>query len=189
MTALGIRDHTVDGTGHMLLLFCVVFVAMTLSWTSFASAQDTPAQQFVSVFKSVVLDPTTYVPAAMTYGAMRLDWQSSQVFFQHGFVEHNSRYTVSGFGDSAAISHRVGNRRIATDSLAVLLQMSVIHNVTERVIERALARRYPNHQKAVRIAGMVERIAGASILSIVLSAGHARQWQKNERLARQLGFK
>ncbi len=181
---------TRHATGHRLLVFCVGFVALTLSWTSFASAQGSTQTSFASdIVKSVVRDPTTYAPAVAIYGASRLDWQSSQVFFEHGFVEHNSRYTESGLGDSAAMSHRGGNLQIATDSLAVLLQMSVAHNVTERVIERALIRRYPNHERVVRVVGMVERIVGASYLSIALSSAHTGQWQANVRLARQLGFK
>ena len=87
------------------------------------------------------------------------------------------------------MSHRAGNRRIATDSLAILLQLSLAHNLTERVIERELTRRYPNHRKVFRVIGRVERIVGASYLSIALSARHVRQWQENERLARQLGYK
>jgi hypothetical protein len=174
----------------MLRVFCVAFAALTLLWTASASAQDPPASSFVSdIVKGVVFDPTTYAPAIVTYGATRLDWESSQVFFQHGFVEHNARYTVSGVSDNVAISHRAGNLRIATDSLAVLLQLSLVHNVTERVIERVLIRRYPNHQKFFRVVGLVERIVGASYLSIALSAKHVRQWQENERLARQLGYK
>ena len=34
----------------------------------------------------------------------------------------------------------------------------------------------------------IERMAAASYLSYVMSAMHFRQWRKNERLARQLGF-
>ena len=171
-------------------VFCVAFAVLTLLWTSSASAQEPPAASFVSdLVKGVVFDPTTYAPAIVAYGATRLDWESSQVFFQHGFAEHNARYTVSGIGDSVAISHRAGNLRIATDSLAVLLKLSVVHNVTERAVERVLVRRYPNHQKLVRVVGLVERIVGTSYLSMALSAKHVRQWQQNERLARQLGYK
>jgi len=184
------RYHRRHRTGHMLRVFCVAFAALTLLWTSSASAQDPPAASVVSdIVKEVVLDPTTYAPAIVAYGATRLDWESSQVFFQHGFVEHNARYTVSGVSDSVAISHRAGNRRIATDSLTVLVQLSLVHNVTERVIERVLIRRYPSHQKFFRVVGLVERIVGASYLSIALSAKHVRQWQENNRLARQLGYK
>jgi hypothetical protein len=174
----------------MLRVFCISCTALTLLWTSFASAQDRPPSSFVSdVVKGVVFDPTTYAPAMVTYGATRLDWGSSQVFFQLGFAEHNARYTVSGVSDSAAVSRRAGNRRIAADSLGVLLKVSLVHNVTERVIERVLIRQYPNHQKLWRVVGLVERIVGASYLSIALSAKHVRQWQQNERLARQLGYK
>lgn len=176
--------------GHTRRMFCVACAALTLLWTSSASAQDPPASSFVShIVKGVVFDPTTYAPAIVTYGATRLDWESSQVLFQHGFFERNARYTVSGVRDGVAISHRAGNLRIATDSLAILLQVSLAHNLTERIIERELTQRYPNHRKVFRIVGRVERIVGASYLSIALSARHVRQWQENERLARQLGYK
>ena len=171
-------------------VFCVAFAALTLLCTPPASAQDPPPASFVSdVVKGVLFDPTTYAPAMVSYGATRLDWDSSQVFFRLGFVEHNARFTASGVSDSVAVSHGAGNRRIATDSLGILLRLSVAHNVTERVIERALMQRYPAHRKLVRVVGLVERIAVASYLSMALSGRHIRQWQQNERLARQLGYK
>ena len=41
--------------------------------------------------------------------AMRLDWDSSQIFFQHGFVERNPRYTASGLPNDVALSHAGGD--------------------------------------------------------------------------------
>lgn len=139
------------------------------------------------VVKKVALDPTTYAPAIVAWTATQLDWQSSQVFFRNGWFEHNSRFTVSGRHDDIAIGYAAGNRQILTDALAVL-QVSMVNNVSERVIERMLMRRYPNHRKLLRTIGWIERSAMASYWSYKLSAGHLRQWQKNERLVRQLGY-
>jgi hypothetical protein len=154
-----------------------------------AQTSEPAAVPFVTdILKGVALDPTTYVPGLITYGAMRLDWESSQVFFRNGYVEQNAGYTVSGVGNTTSISQRAGNRRIAADSVRVL-QMSLVHNATERIVERGLARRYPTHRKLVRIVGRIERIAAASYISYVMSAVHFRQWRKNEQLARQFGFR
>jgi hypothetical protein len=75
-------------------------VAMILVCVTSASAQDpvrpTPA---VDIVKRVVLDPTTYAPAVISYEGHHLDWKSSQVFFQHGFLEHSAEFTLSGHAD------------------------------------------------------------------------------------------
>ena len=155
---------------------------------SSVSAQGQDHASFVrDVVKKVTLDPTTYAPAIVAWKATRLDWQSSQVFFQHGWFEHNPRFTVSGRGDDTAIGYAAGNRQIFADAIAVL-QLSMVNNVSERVIERWLVPRYPNHRKLLRTLGWIERSAMASYWSYRLSAGHLRQWQKNERLAQQLGY-
>jgi len=170
----------------------LVAVAALILWSTVsvsAQTQEPPATSFVrEIVKGVALDPTTYAPGVITYGAMRLDWNSSQVFFRNGYVEENAGYTISGVSNSASISRRDGNRRIAGDSVRVL-QASLVHNVTARIIERGLTGRYANHRKLIRVVGRIERIAAASYLSYVMSAVHFRQWRKNEQLARQLGFK
>ena len=156
---------------------------------SSVSAQDQDRASFVpDVVKNVILDPTTYVPAIVAWKATRLDWQSSQVFFQRGWLERNPRFTVSGRADDVAIGYAAGNRQIFADAIAVL-QLSMVNNVSERVIERLLMPRYPNHRKLIRTIGWIERSAMASFWSYRLSAGHFRQWQKNEQLAQQLGFR
>ena len=155
---------------------------------SSVSAQDQDHASFVpDVVKKVILDPTTYAPAIVSWKATRLDWQSSQVFFQRGWLERNPRFTVSGRGDDIAIGYAAGNRQIFADAIAAL-QVSMVNNVSERVIERLLMPRYPNHRKLLRTIGWIERSAIASYWSYRLSAGHLRQWQKNERLAQKLGF-
>ena len=68
------------------------------------------------------------------------------------------------------------------------LQVSLVHNVTDRMIERVWLRGHPNHPRPVRTIGWIERSAVASYLSSRQSAGHFRQWQANDRRARQLGY-
>jgi hypothetical protein len=154
-----------------------------------AQAEEPVRTRFVpDIVKGVALDPTTYAPGLITYGAMRLDWNSSQVFFRNGYVEQNADYTVSGASNSASISHGAGNRRIAADSLTIL-QLSLAHNVTARIFERVVADRYSTHRKLVRVIARIERIAAASYLSYAMSAMHFRQWRRNEQLAGELGYR
>jgi hypothetical protein len=151
-----------------------------------ADLSDEPSAVW-EVTKRTLLDPTTYTPAVLSYGATRLDWDSSQVFFQHGFVEQNRRFTVSGFSYDLPISHGAGNRRILIDSLGIF-QMSVINNVSTNVLENILIKRYPHRRKLLRTLGWIERIGFASYWSYRLSASHLRKWQENERMARTLGY-
>jgi hypothetical protein len=155
---------------------------------SSVSAQDRDRASFVpDVVKKVIVDPTTYAPAVVAWGATRLDWQSSQIFFRNGMFEHNPRFTVSGRSGDTAIGYRAGNRQILTDAIANL-RLSLVNNVSARVMERLLIPRYPNHRKLLRTIGWIERSAMASYWSYRLSADHFRQWQENQRRARQLGY-
>lgn len=166
----------------------VIVVALMMLAASSVSAQDQGRASFGSdVAKKVLLDPTTYAPAIVAWKATRLDWQSSQIFFQRGWFEHNPRYTVSGRGNDTAIGYAAGNRQIFRDSIGNL-QLSLVNNVSERVMERLLMPRYPNHRTLLRTIGWIERSAMASYWSYRLSAGHFRQWQENERRALQLGY-
>jgi hypothetical protein len=139
------------------------------------------------VMKGVALDPTTYAPAIVTWQATRLDWQTSQTFFNNGWYEHNYRYTVSGARDGVAISNAAGNSQILRDSIAVL-QLSLVNNVSTHLLEGLLMPRYPNHRKLLRAAGWIERSVLASYGAYQLSAGHFHQWQKNVQDAKALGF-
>jgi len=173
--------------------FSCVMVLMVLAVPAFAQSPDAPARDEGSSFlwevaKATAVDPTTYAPAATAYGAMRLDWGSSQVLFQNGYVEHNPRYTISGRSRDVPLSYAAGNRKIFRDSLQIL-QMSVVNNLTANFVERALIQRHPNHKKLFRTIGWIERVGFASYWSYRLSAGHLRAWQDNERLARQRGYK
>ena len=169
-------------------LFRGIVVAVIMLAASTAFTQPLGHAPFVpGLVKGVIFDPTTYAPAIVAWEATRLDWQSSQIFFRNGLFEHNPRFTVSGRGDDTAIGYAAGNRQIFTDSIANL-QLSLVNNVSERAMERLLIPRYPNHRKLLRTIGWIERSAMASYWSYRLSAGHFRQWQENERRARQLGY-
>jgi hypothetical protein len=160
-----------------------------LLWAQPAWAQNQGPWSFTSsILKSVARDPATYAPGPLKYQAMRLDWDSSQIFFQHGFVERNARYTVSGRSNDVAISHAAGNRRLALDSMVVLGHAATV-SLAERAAEALLIRRFPQQRKALVVAGRAVRIIGASYLSYSTSMAHLQQWQRNERLARRLGYK
>src|SRR5438128_10355120 len=91
------------------LLAAVAFSATPRD--AFAQDRDRPATAW-DVTKSVIFDPTTYAPSILGYDATMRDWNSSQPFFQRGFVERNSRFTISGLSDDVAVPYEVGKRRI-----------------------------------------------------------------------------
>jgi len=167
----------------------LVLACVALLWSAGASAQTKePSPSVSAIIKSVARDPATFAPVALKYVAMRLDWESSQIFFQHGFVEHNSRYTISGLEDDLAVSHGTGRRRLAMDSLK-LLTRTVPQNFAERATEALLIRRFPQHRTLFLVAGRAARIASASYLAYSWSRPNIGQWRRNERLAAQMGFK
>ena len=154
-----------------------------------ASAQEPQPQKLLdAVTRSVLRDPATYAPALAKFSGMQLDWESSQIFFRHGFVERNERFTVSGRSNDVALSHGAGNRKIVLDSLIVLAR-SAPANFAQRSVEQLLIRKYPSHRKALTVAGHITRLAGSSYLTYATSFAHFQQWRRNERLARELGFK
>ena len=152
-----------------------------------AHADDWPSTAR-SIFNQVVSDPTTFAPAVVSYTAERLDWRSSQVLFQHGYLEHNAQFTVRGFADAVPVSYVAGKKIILKNSLQDL-GASLVNNVAARIIERTLVARHPKREKVIRTIGWIERISFAVSLASVQSANHFRQWRQNERLARQLGYR
>ena len=152
------------------------------------AAQEREQSSFLgSVVKGVVLDPTTYAPAAIGYDATMRDWKTSQPLFQRGFMEHNPRFTVSGLPNDLPVDYEHGNHKILMDAFATL-QISLVNNIADRVIERSLIERYPNHRKLVRTLNWIERAAFASSMAYILSEAHYRQSHANEQLARQMGY-
>jgi hypothetical protein len=167
-----------------------VLLVVLLFAESAASADDRypDRRSFVSsVARGVAFDPTTYAPAIIAYDATTRDWASSQAFFRHGFLEQNDRFTVSGRPDDVPVGYEEGNRRILMDALGTL-EMSIVNNVTNRVMERALLNRYAAHRRFVKTLGWIERTAFATYAAYALSHDHYRQWRANEHLARQLGY-
>ena len=150
-------------------------------------ATDSVPSLVVRAAKQAVLDPTTYAPGTMLYVSSRLDWDSSQPFFQHGDVENNPRYTVSGLPHDVPLSYAAGNHLLLTDALSVL-SISFANNAVDHLTVSILTERYPEHRKLWKTLGWVERAAVASSLSYVLSARHFEQWQMNKQQAAQLGY-
>ena len=177
---------------HFRLRFVATFVmilAFVLASAPFTSAQDEKRSSgLADVVKGVVFDPTTYAPALMGYHATMKDWNTSQPFFQNGFVEHNQRFTITGRPDDTALSYVVGRNQIVKDAVTVFA-VTAAQNATSRLVEQALLQRYPEHRKVVKTVGWIQRISVASLMSYHLSASHYRQAQVNAQRAAELGLR
>ena len=166
-----------------------ILIAATVALPLRVSAQTADQPSFLGdTFKRVILDPTTYAPAAIAYDATMRDWNSSQPFFLNGYFEHNERFTLSGLPNDRPVSYAVGRQRILSDAL-VNLEMSLVNNVADQMFERMLLDRFPQHRKLVRTMGWIERGAFASFMSYHLSAAHYRQAADNESRARTMGYR
>ena len=169
-----------------------VVMVLLLALAGILLPQRVSAQEQSSFFgdtvKQVFLDPTTYAPAAIAYDATMRDWNSSQPFFRYGYYERNERFTITGRPNDIPVSYDVGRNRILTDAL-MNLELSVVNNVTDRVFERMLMERYPEHRKLVKTLGWIERITFASAMSYYLSAAHYRQNADNVVRAQQMGLR
>lgn len=169
---------------ELLGLVCGIVIAFV---PSLARAQDKPRPFVWDIARSVLIDPTTYAPAVLSYEAQRLDWKTSQVFLDRGWVEQNPRFTVSGRPNDVAVSYEAGNQKIRREAL-VRLQQSITNNLAIGIGERVLIARYPEHRKLFRVLSWVERISVASYMSYLASAEHFRQASKNRQLARANGY-
>ena len=168
---------------RLLLLSMMMLTPVT------ASAQaETDTNMFWDVTKAVVFDPTTYAPATLSYTSMKMDWDSSQTLFRHGWVEQNHRFTISGRPNDLPLSFASGNDKIRHMAL-LHLQESIINNTAANVFERVLAQKYPQHRKLFKVLSWVERIAFASYVSYAASANHFRQAERNRQLAIQYGYR
>ncbi len=166
-----------------------VILAIVLLTPCAASAQsDTDSSMFWDVTKSVIFDPTTYAPATLSYTSMKMDWESSQLLFRHGWVEQNRRFTLTGRANDKPISFADGNKKIRQMAL-LHLQESVINNVAANVFERVLTDKYPQHRKLFKALSWVERIAFSSYVSYLASANHFKQAERNRQLALQYGYR
>lgn len=139
------------------------------------------------VARAVLIDPTTYAPALLSYEAMRQDWKTSQLLFAHGWVEQNPRFTISGRANDVPVSYHEGTSRIRGTALTAL-RYSAVNNLGAQVAERLLVARYPHRKRLIRAFSWVERIAFASMLAHGNSADHFRQASRNRRTAREFGY-
>jgi hypothetical protein len=180
-------DRRQRSASYVIGFILAVVATFVLASTAFAQNNDQPSP-VGDVFKRVVFDPTTYAPAVITYGATMRDWNTSQPFFNNGYLERNARFTTSGLPNDRPISYQAGRQRILRDAF-INLQVSLVNNVTDQVIERVLVTRYPQHRKLFRTLGWIERIGFASFMSYQLSSQHFRQANLNERRAREMGLR
>jgi hypothetical protein len=167
---------------------CLVFSVVMLAPGVAAAQSDTDSNVFWDITKSVVFDPTTYAPAALSYTSMRMDWDSSQPLFRNGWVEQNRRFTLSGRANDIPVSYAEGNNRIRHMAL-LHLQESIINNTATNIFERVLSEKYPQHRKLFKVLSWAERIAFASYVSYRASANHFRQTERNRQLAIQYGYR
>jgi len=184
--------HVCANRARRGLLSRILVTGLVLLWASAAFAQDRNRDDasgpplLWEVAKRVALDPTTYAPTGIVYTSRRLDWASSQPLFRIGWVEANPNYTQSGLPVDLPVSNAAGKREIMRQT-ATVFERSLANNALSAVFEHVLIARAPNHRKLIRTLGWIERIAFSSYWSAKISTKHFRQWQENERLARELG--
>jgi hypothetical protein len=179
--------HRQQRSAQRVVLCALFWTGAFSAASSSATAQDHTESSLATIVKQVVLDPTTYAPAAIAYDATVRDWNTSQPLFQHGFMESNPRFTISGLANDVPVSYSEGMRRIASDA-AGNLGMSLFNNFSDRIVERTLMARYPDHRKMIRSVNWIERVAFSASMSYVLSIQHFRQAQANTLQARELGY-
>jgi hypothetical protein len=137
------------------------------------------------VFVRVVKDPTTYALPPIVYTAHRLDWDSSQKLFAHGYLEANPKFTLSGRVDDVPISHAAGKRHILRYS-ASMIGRSALNNGICALVERRLIERAPHRRKLIRTLGWIERGFVTAYWSYRLTHNQVNQWRDNERVLRSL---
>ena len=133
------------------------------------------------VFTRVAKDPTTYALPPIVYTAHRLDWDSSQKLFAHGYLEANPKFTLTGRVDDVPISHAAGNRRILRYS-ASTIGRSLLNNGICALVERRLIERAPQRRKLIRTLGWIERGLVTTYWSYRLTHNQVGQWRDNERV-------
>jgi hypothetical protein len=169
-------------------LFIAAMLLGLVPAPALAQAQAEAPRPFAwDVARAVLIDPTTYAPALISYEAIRQDWKTSQVLFANGWLEANPRFTVSGRPNDVPVSYAEGTRRIRGAALR-MFQYSAVNNTSARVVERLLVARYPHRKRLIRALSWAERIAFASLLTYTNSADHLRQASTNRRLARGYSY-
>jgi hypothetical protein len=136
-------------TAITILLF--LMIAAPVSAQSSESAGDN--NSFWNISKSVLLDPTTYAPAGISYTATRLDWNTSQPFFARGFIERNPRFTITGLPNDVPLSHADGNKRILTDTLMYHADVCRAQSRAFSLWSVCSSRRIRKHRKIIKTIG------------------------------------
>jgi hypothetical protein len=167
----------------------IFVVAMALGLVpAEAVAQADAARPFAwDVARAVLVDPSTYAPALISYEAIRRDWKTSQILFANGWLEQNPRFTVSGNPNDVPVDYDEGTKRIRIAAFGVL-QYSVVNNLSAQIVGRLLVARYPQRKRLIRTLSWVERIAFATVLTYRNSANHFRQASSNRGLAYEYGY-
>ena len=151
---------------------------------SIAAAQPIESRQrslLGEAFTRVLTDPTTYALPPIVYSAHRLDWDSSQKLFDHGYREANPKFTLTGRVDDLPISHAAGKRRILRYSAATIGR-SILNNGICAVVERRLIDRAPQRRRVIRTLGWIERGMVTAYWSYRLTHNQVGQWMDNERV-------
>jgi hypothetical protein len=127
-----------------------IVALLTVGNAAFVFAQENSkdSSAVADVIKGVVFDPTTYAPALISYDATMRDWNTSQPFFQNGYVERNARFTLTGLSNDRPVSYQVGRNQILRDTLTTF-GVSAVQNATSRIVEQALMAKYPNQRMMV----------------------------------------
>jgi hypothetical protein len=133
------------------------------------------------MFMRVVKDPTTYALPPIVYTAHRLDWDSSQKLFAHGYLEANPKFTLSGRVDDIPISHAAGKQRILRYS-ASMIGRSALNNGICALVEHRMIERAPQHRTLIRTLGWIERGVVTAYWSYRLTHNQVGQWLDNERV-------
>jgi hypothetical protein len=173
---------------HRIAAILTAATLVLVTAQSSYAQEERPSSPFGDVVKGVIFDPTTYAPAIISYDATMRDWNTSQQFFQLGYLERNARFTVSGLPNGIPLDYEAGRRQILRDSLTAL-GLSAVQNLTSRAVERALLAQHPERHKLVKTIGWIQRIGLASLMSYNLSAAHYRQAAYNASRARELGYR
>ena len=171
-----------------LLGWIFLFVLAVVLIPNVVTAQESGRSNMaLDLTKAVLFDPTTYAPATLSYTSQRMDWKTSQVLFNAGWLEHNPRFTVSGRPDGAPISFEAGNKQIRQDAFAHL-QESLVNNLSTQIFERVLADKHPEHRRLFKTLGWIERISFSSYVGYLASVDHFKQVQRNQDMARAYGI-
>ena len=133
------------------------------------------------MFTRVAKDPTTYALPPIIYTAHRLDWDSSQKLFAHGYLEANPELHGDRPRQRHADQPAAGKRRILRYS-AAMIGRSALNNGICALVERRLIERAPQRRTLIRTLGWIERGFITSYWAYRMSHNQFGQWQKNERM-------